>query len=99
MEGLNDCIDTQCNKYGIDKSILTEWKYKVKSKISKKIKILYSNISGKYYKKMFQQKEPLHTLNNIHNKFAVTPIDKANSNIDNSMLCPYKRTCFRSEYN
>ena len=46
---------------------------------------------------MFQQKEPLHTLNNIHNKFAVTPIDKANSNIDDSMLCPYTRTCFRSE--
>lgn len=28
MKGLNDCIDTCCNKHANDKYILTEWKYK-----------------------------------------------------------------------
>ena len=37
MESLSDCIDTCCNKHGIDKSIFTEWKYKVKSKADEKI--------------------------------------------------------------
>ena len=29
---------------------------------------------------MLQQRKPLDTLNNVHNEFIVTPIDKANNN-------------------
>ena len=82
MEGLNDCIDTWCDKHCIDKSAVTEWKYKVISKADEKIKILSNNTSGKdVYEYVLQQKEPLNTLINIHNEFVVTPIDKANGNV------------------
>lgn len=33
MRGFIDCIDTRCNKQDIDKSFLTEWKYKVISNV------------------------------------------------------------------
>ena len=78
MEGLNDCIGTWCDKHCIDKSAVTEWKYKVISKADEKIKILPNNTSGKdVYEYVLQQKEPI----NIHNEFVVTPIDKANGNV------------------
>ena len=40
MEGLNDCVDTWCNKHEIDNSILTDWKYEVIRKFDEKIQIL-----------------------------------------------------------
>ena len=33
MEGLNDCIETPCNKNGTDKYILKEWKVKLKVRL------------------------------------------------------------------
>ena len=58
MEGVSNCIDdTWCNKDVIYKSVLTEWKYKVISKVDGKIGILSTkNTSLKYYKNVFQQK-------------------------------------------
>ena len=39
IEGcFNDCIDKWCNKHDVDKSILTEWKYKFVGKVDEKIK-------------------------------------------------------------
>ena len=45
------------------------------SKVNEKIELMSKNISGEYYKKVLLQKKPLHTLNNFHNEFLVTPID------------------------
>ena len=47
-------------------------------KVNEKIKILLNNTSGKYYKNMLQQREPLYSLNNNNIEFVVTPVDKAN---------------------
>ena len=72
MEGLTDCIDTWSSKHGVDESVLTEWKQKAIIKIDKKINIVSNNnTSVKYYKNVFQQKEPLNNLNNIHSEFVV----------------------------
>ena len=74
-EGLNNSIiDTWCNsnKHGSDKSILTEWRYKVISKVDEKIYCLTIHLANK---SLLQLKELLHTLNNIYNEFLVTAID------------------------
>ena len=49
------------------------------------MKIVSNNSFGKYYKNLFQQKEPLHTLNNIRIEFVVTLINKANGNV--ALIC------------
>ena len=49
------------------------------------MKILSNNLSGKYYKNVVQQKEPLHTLNNMRIEFVVTLINKANDNV--ALIC------------
>ena len=55
---------------------------KVKSKIGDSMKILFHDLSCKHWKNALQQKETLYTLNSIHNEFAATQIDKANSNVE-----------------
>ena len=45
MEGLNDCIETSCNRYDTGKYILKEWKVKLKDD---SIKILFHDTSCKY---------------------------------------------------
>lgn len=36
MEGLNNCINTRCSKYGIEKFVPMEWKGKIIDKIDEK---------------------------------------------------------------
>ena len=75
QEALNDSvIDIWSNKskHGSDKSILTKWKYKVISKIDERTWCLKIHLANK---NLLQQKELLHTLNNIYNEFLVTAID------------------------
>ena len=68
-------------KHGIDESVLTKWKYKVISKVAEKNKKVFNNISVKYYKKVLQQKDPLHTLNILYNELVVIPVDKTNDKV------------------
>ena len=49
IEGLNDCIDTRCSKYGIDKSVLMEWKGTVTDKVDDKRKTLSNKLSLKFH--------------------------------------------------
>ena len=58
-----------------------EWKDKVIDKLDVKIKILSNKTSSKFHKSVLPQKNLLSTLNDIRNKFAVTPVDKDNENI------------------
>ena len=82
IEGHNYCIDTWCSKHGVDKSVHMEWKGKGKSSDEFNEKIKTSNkTSSKFHKIALQQSNPLNTLNDIHNQFVVTPIDKASGNV------------------
>ena len=58
-----------------------ERKSKVIDKVDEKISSFSSKASSKFHKSLLQQNNPLNTLNDIHNQFAVTPINKANENI------------------
>ena len=78
IEGLNDCIDTWCSKHSIDKPVLVESKEKVIDKVGEKTKTLSYKTSSKF---VLHQKNPLNTLNDIYNQFAVTPVDKAIGNV------------------
>ena len=44
MEGLNNCINTRCSKYGIEKFVPMEWKGKIIDKIDEKKKLVQQNI-------------------------------------------------------
>lgn len=81
MEGLNNCINTRCSKYGIEKFVPMEWKGKIIDKIDEKKK-LSNKTYLKFYKSVLQQSNLLNTLYGIHNPLAVTPIDKTNGNVD-----------------
>ena len=81
IEGLSDCIDTRCNENGIDKSVLLQWKVNVIYKVGEKMKMLSNKTSSKFHKSVLEQNNPLNILNDIHNQFVVTPIDKVNGNV------------------
>ena len=59
--GLNYCIDTWQSKYGIDKSVLMEWKGKVIDNVDEKIKCLSNKTSSE-----------LNIPNYIYNQFVGT---------------------------
>ena len=44
MEGVNDFIDTWCNKDVVYESVLTDWKYNVISKADRKTDILKTHL-------------------------------------------------------
>ena len=50
IEGLNDCIETQSSKNGIDISVLMESKSKVVAKVDQKIQTLTNKTSSKLRK-------------------------------------------------
>ena len=73
IQGLNDCIDTWCSEYDIEKSVRTEQKGEVIDKVNEKIKALSNKTSSRFNKSVFQKKNPLNTSNDINNQFVVTP--------------------------
>ena len=77
-EGLNDCIDTWCSKHSIEKPVLIESKEKVIDNVGEITKTLSNKTSSKFE---LHQTNPLNTLNDIYNQFAVTPVDKAIGNV------------------
>ena len=100
IESLNDCINTLCNKYGIDNSVPTEWKSKIFSKVHGKIKYGPTMHLSNIITISFKNKKPLQTLNRIHNDTVITPTDKVNRNVAficQKMLCscPYERSRFK----
>ena len=88
IEGHNYCINTWCSKHGIDKPVRMEWKGKGKGIDEFNEKMKTSNkTSSKFHTIVLQQSSPLSTLNDIHNQFVVTLIDKASGNV----ACIYQR--------
>ena len=81
LEELNDCIDMQCSKHGIKKSVLMEWNGKVINKVDEKVKTLSIEISSKLHKSVLQQNMSLNALNDVHNHFVVTQVDEANESV------------------
>ena len=55
IDRFSDCIDTWCRKYGIDESVLIEWKGEVIDKDDHKIK----NLSNKTYSKFTSAKQSI----------------------------------------
>ena len=47
-----------------------------------KIRTFFRKVSSKFHKSVLQQNKPLNTLNDIHNWFVVTQIDKANKDVE-----------------
>ena len=84
-----------CNKHGIDKSVLLEWKSKVIDKDGEKIKTWPNKTSLEFHKIVLQQNNPLNTLSDIHNQFVVTPLTKLKGTLhlfvnNFTHLFPYK---------
>ena len=47
-----------------------------------KIRTFFRKVSSKFHESVLQQNKPLNTLNDIHNWFVVTQIDKANKDVE-----------------
>ena len=58
-----------------------EWKVKVIDKFDEKLKTLSYKTFLKFHKSVFQQNNPLYSLNGIQDQFVVTTVDKANGNV------------------
>ena len=52
LSGLNDCIDSFCNKYGIHKSAFDEYVHKIKEKLNDQTSILNNTLKGNLRYKM-----------------------------------------------
>ena len=46
-----------------------------------KIRTFFRKVSSKFHESVLQQNKPLNTLNDIHNWFVVTQIDKTNNQV------------------
>ena len=76
-----------CNKKGLPIDILKDWKHSVLEKVGSHIKSLSFNL--KYYKVnvSLSNEEVKACLSDLHSKYFITPIDKANDNI--AFICKH----------
>ena len=61
------------------------WKGNVIDKVDEKIKTLPKKTFLKFQESVLQQRNPLNTLNDIHNQFDVTPVDGVNESF--ALIC------------
>ena len=82
-KGLNDFIEKHSKRKGVCREAFNEWKSRILEKVDEKIKCLRNGPLQKWRhtKQILQDKNCSKELLNLHNKFVVTPIDKASNNI------------------
>ena len=84
--GLNDCIRSWCDKKGIPEESLTEWKNTVMEEITDRIRDLES--TSILHKQSFTSLNNMvvkQALNDLHDNYVCTPIDKASNNV--AIIC------------
>ena len=85
LNGLEDCVNTFCNKHGINKSCFTEWVSNIKEKINSRIKVLNENLNIYHQENSLDSPDIKKALDFIHSKYVVVPVDKASGNI--ALVC------------
>ena len=83
--GVEECILTMAKRYKINKNSFDGWKQCLMEKITQKVKILKKSKFQPQIKKVLNDQECITYLDNLKEKFVITPIDKANKNI--SIIC------------
>ena len=82
-KGLINFIEKQSNKKRMYQEVFNEWKIRIMEKIDEKIKFLRNGHLQKWRqtKQVLLDNNCSSKLLDLHNKFVVTLIDKANNNI------------------
>ena len=81
ITGLEECVDKFCDKYGINKSVFSEWISNIKIKIDRKIESLNNTLHIYEHEDSLSSPDIKNALQLIHSKYVVVPIDKATGNI------------------
>lgn len=85
LNGLEDCVDTFCNKHDIHKSVFNEWINKIKAKLNSRIEVLDSTLHNYKCENSLGSPDVKKALELVHSKFVVVPVDKATGNI--ALIC------------
>jgi len=86
LKGLDDCITSWCNKKGVPEVSLVEWKNVVMEEVVDRIKHLQeTSVEHKKSLTSLNNVVVKQALNDLHEKYVFTPIDKASNNI--AIIC------------
>ena len=89
MKGLHECINTWCNKKGVNKTVMVEWEHNVSKAIDKRIEDLVKNVNINNVSDSLDTKEMKSELKKLHDRYVICPIDKAANNV--AVIC--KKFC------
>ena len=81
VSGLQDCIDKWCHKKGLPPHVLSDWRNTVLELVDKRILILKNTLKHQHTREVLKDEEVKSCLADLHSKFVITPIDKANGNV------------------
>ena len=84
LNGITDCISKWCAKENVDTSVMFEWKSRVLHEVRVRIDSLKSK-NRKHRKKVLDDKIVRNYLKSFHDKYVITPTDKAGNNF--SIVC------------
>ena len=85
LMGLKECVEKWCNDKGVQKNAFAEWFTVLEEKIDHKITDLLQNIIPHHNKISLSSPDVAKALEDLQNKYVITPIDKANGNI--AIIC------------
>ena len=85
VEGVNSIIIQWSVKYGVDRRLFDQWKADVLELVNKQINDLQKNIKYNKITPSLKQKQVKEALDDIHNQYVITPVDKASGNV--AIIC------------
>ena len=81
LVGLDNCIDSWCNKAGLPKASFREWKEMIIDRINKRISSLDERRKKTSFYSILKSSSSSSCLTDLHSKYVMVPIDKAGNNI------------------
>ena len=81
MSGIDDMIEKWCNKAGCDTRVMGEWRNLISFSLSMRIDDLRAKTKINKTTPLLKQKLIKEDLKSLHDRYVITPIDKASNNV------------------
>ena len=85
VKGIDGIITTWSTKKSLSKIVFKEWKIKLIKLLDERIKSLSNSIKPIKFRPLLKQHLVKETLNELHEKYVITPVDKASGNV--AIIC------------